>query len=434
MFLIYNLILVFLLLAGWPLLLFYMYRRQGSLAGLGQRLGLGRLSRPRPVSRALWWHGASVGEIRMLAPLVQAWKKRHPECRLLVTTMTLTGRQTAKELLPEAEISLLPFDLPLFWDLFFYSFRPAGLVVAETEIWPNLWRAVKRRGLPLVLVNARLSPKSFRRYRFFGFVFTEIFRLPDLVVVQDELSGRHFTALGTRPERVVSSGNLKFDLTPPPVDEAAFRHPLPASAVMVVAGSTHPGEEEMLLEAWKNMTRSVPALTADAVLVIAPRHPRRFAEVAAWLESEKVDFISYSAWLKTGGEKISGRLSQVLLLDTLGDLVHFYRLSRCAVIGGTLVPGIGGHNHLEAAVHGRPVIHGPHTSSFSDGYRYLDEQGGGLLVKNAEELEIMIRRCLEDDDFVAKEGRRAQATLERHRGALHTTLECLEKVFSQCGM
>ncbi len=432
LFFICNLVLVLLLLGGWPLLLLYLYHRQGSLEGVAQRLGLGRGFRSRPSSRALWWHGASVGEIRMLAPLVRAWRKRHPEGRLLVTTMTLTGRQTARELLPEAEISLLPFDLPLFWALFFYNFRPAGLVVAETEIWPNLWRAVKRRGLPLVLVNARLSQKSFRRYRYFGFIFTGIFRLPDLVLVQDENSGRRFARLGTPAERVVLSGNLKFDLPRPVPDGGGnvIRLPFPAATTLVVAGSTHPGEEEMLLGAWNNIARSAPSLTRDAVLVIAPRHPRRFAEVAARLGAEGVDFISYAAWLETDGDAIPDRHFRVLLLDTLGDLVHFYPLSRCAVIGGTLVPGIGGHNPLEAAVHGRPVIHGPYTFSFADGYRYLDEQGGGLPVQNTGELEMMMRRCLEDDDFVAAEGRRALATLERHRGALARTLEGLEKALS----
>ncbi|MCD6292139.1 MAG: hypothetical protein J7M09_01620, partial [Deltaproteobacteria bacterium] len=357
---IYNVVLCFLLLLLWPVLLWYMQRRQGSLAGLGERLGRGwPRDQPKSESQTSWFHGASVGEIQMLVPLIQAWCKRHPDTGLLLTTMTLTGRQTAKRLFPEAMVVLLPFDLPGLWPLFFRHFRPAYLIIAETELWPNLLSYAKRRGLPLALVNARLSAKSFTNYRFFRFFTRSMFTAPAVVVVQDQISGQRFAGLGTSRERIVLSGNMKFDLPSAEGDrgeQALYRNLFTSEVAVVVAGSTHPGEEEMILDVWKKSLLKVPKIGDDACLVLAPRHPQRFNELAEFMTLKKVDFVCFS---KCKSESYAGAFAKapaVLLLDTLGDLIHFYGLARFAIIGGTLVPGIGGHNPLEAAVFAKAVI------------------------------------------------------------------------------
>ncbi len=430
--LLYNLFLVFFLAWGWPLLLVYMYHRQGSLEGLGERLGFGprdesAAASTRPVT---WFHGASVGEIRMLVPLIAAWQRNHPEEEILVTTMTMTGRQTAARVLPAARIRLLPFDLPGIWGRFFRRHRPARLVIAETELWPNLLGAAAKHGLPVALVNARISEKSFRGYRFFAFFTRSMFARLGLVVVQDEESGRRFTALGTPPERVVYCGNMKFDFEFDPLTGEGYAGLFPPESLVLVAGSTHPGEEEMLLAAWEEACRQVPGPAERACLVLAPRHPQRFAEVAAWLREQNCGHLVFSELKKNSSRPRLAELPRVLLLDTLGDLVFFYPLGRAAVIGGTLVPGIGGHNPLEAAVCGRAVIHGPHTASFRDGFRCLDEQGGGLPVADGTELTRLFVRIFREPEWITGKGGEAAATMRRQRGAVACTLEHLKSFFS----
>ena len=433
LFLLYNFFLCLFLLCGWPLLLVYMYQRQGSLAGLDERLALGLkpLAEDGCRGAVTWFHGASVGEIRMLLPLVEAWCRSHPADRLLVTTMTVTGRETARQLFPTARVRLLPFDLPWVWKRFFAVYRPARLVIAETELWPNLLRSAGVCGLPVALVNARLSQNSFRSYRRFAFFTRRMFAVPGLVVAQDHESGCRFTALGTPAERVVLCGNMKFDIEFGAARKA-YRELLPPDSFIVVAGSTHPGEEAMLLAAWERALDKFSGPAAKACLVLAPRHPQRFSEIAAWLAGRGAEFVSFAEF-KRKREPAALRLAplpRVLLLDTLGDLAAFYPLGGLAVIGGTLVPGIGGHNPLEAAVCGRAVIHGPHVSSFRDGFRCLDEQGGGLPVADAAELEKLLLRFLEEPAWARREGLRALETMRRQRGAVACTLAHLENLFA----
>ena len=255
-----------------------MHRRQGSLEGLGERLGWGW---PRSQSkvgsefRPTWFHGASVGEVQMLVPLISAWQKCYPDTGLLLTTMTLTGRRTAKRLFPKARVVLLPLDLPGLWPLFFRHFKPSCLIIAETELWPNLFHYAKRQRLPLALVNARLSRKSFSNYRFCRFFTRSMFATPTVVVVQDRVSGRRFAELGTPSERIVLSGNMKFDLQTSENggEQAGYRNLFAPEIPMVVAGSTHPGEEEMILNAWIASALQFPETFNSACLVLAPSVP-----------------------------------------------------------------------------------------------------------------------------------------------------------------
>ncbi len=411
-----------------------MQRRQGSLEGLGERLGYGwpqLRSGNGKVSRTVWFHGASVGEVQMMLPLIEIWKARYPETDILLTTMTITGRQTAIRLFPNARVVLLPLDLPGMWPLFFRYFRPSMLIVAETELWPNLLRYVGRHKVPMALVNARLSLQSFTSYRFFNFFTSSMFAIPDLVMVQDQVSGQRFAELGTSPECIVLSGNMKFDVLSP--DEGAsptlYRELFPVGIAVVVAGSTHTGEEEILLAVWEKCLQQYPETFATACLVIAPRHPQRFIEVAELLAVKGFDFQRFSGLKEKAGGLVLDEVPTVLLLDTLGDLIHFYNLSRFAIIGGTLVPGVGGHNPLEAAIFAKAVVHGVHVANFKDGFSYLDEQGGGLPAADRNALENLLIRCLQEPAFALQEGVKAAATVRRQRGAVSRTMASLEQIF-----
>ncbi len=437
LFWLYNLLLVPLLVFFSPGLLLYLYRRQGNLVGLGERLAGGRRGRlpqtPMPAameSSLTWFHGASVGEIRMLAPLVAAWRRRRPADRLLVTAMTTTGRATAAALFPVAEIRLLPFDLPWIWRDFLRCYRPERLIVAETELWPNLLAAMRAHRIPVALVNARLSEKSFRGYRRISFFSRLLFAVPGLVAAQDEVSAHRFVALGSSPQRVVVCGNLKFDLQPDAVVGRRYQGIFPPGCRILVAGSTHPGEEELILAAWRRARRRTAIAAENICLVLAPRHPQRFAAVAAWLAKQENGLLRFSR-LKESSEKIRlRRVPPLLLLDTLGDLGALYPQADAALLGGTLVPGIGGHNPLEAAVWGRAVIHGPHTANFAAGYRLLDTEGGGLPVTDEKSLEALFERFLKEPAWIAAEGRRAARTMARRRGATAVAMRALEDFFT----
>ncbi len=397
---------------------------------MGERLGWGW---PQPRLRGLesrrpvWFHGASVGEVQMLVPLVRAWQDENPESALLVTTMTLTGRETARQAFPQAQVVMMPLDLPFLWERFFRYFRPITLVVAETELWPNLFNFIKRQRLPLALVNARLSRKSFVDYQIFDFFTKSMFSVPDLVIVQDRVSGARFAGLGTPADKIVFSGNLKFDLLPPlvPDFEIDCQVLFGRDVQVVVAGSTHPGEEEMILSVWDKNNFDRFGNTEPVCLVLAPRHPHRFAAVAELLRGRGIDFLRFSEIKDSLPASGFYKVPAVLLLDTLGDLIHFYRLANFTIIGGTLIPGVGGHNPLEAALFARAVIHGVNVANFKDGFKFLDEQGGGLPVADEKEFEIMLGRCLKDQEFVRDVGCQAQATIERNRGAVQRTLTAL---------
>lgn len=363
----------------------------------------------------------------MLVPLVRAWQKESLESDLLVTTMTLTGRETARQVFPQAQVVLMPLDLPFLWRRFFRCFRPVTLIIAETELWPNLFDFVKQQRLPLALVNARLSRKSFVNYQIFDFFAKAMFTVPDLVVVQDHVSGTRFAGLGTPRDKIVCSGNLKFDLLPP-VDrgsEIDGRALFGRDVQFIVAGSTHPGEEDMILDAWNETICDRAGNAEPECLVLAPRHPHRFAAVADLLDCRGVDYLRFSEIKDDLSASSSATAPAVLLLDTLGDLIHFYHLASFAIIGGTLISGVGGHNPLEAALFARAVIHGPYVVNFRDGFKFLDEEGGGLIVANEKELVSMLGRCLKDPEFARTAGLKAQATVERNRGAVQRTLNSL---------
>ena len=432
MFVIYNVILTLLLFLLWPFLLWYMYKRQGSLEGVGERLGWGW---PEPefdgsaAGQTIWFHGASVGEIQMLAPLVRALQECCPGKRLLLTTMTLTGRQTARQNFPEAKVVLLPLDLPCLWTHFYRHFNPALLIVAETELWPNLFNFVRSHKLPMALVNARLSRKSFVNYLLFHFFTKVMFETPDLVIVQDRVSAGRFAGLGTPVAKIIYSGNLKFDLKAPERNSLGidYRGLFQGDCRVVVAGSTHPGEDELILDAWFNTVAEIPGVSTSSCLILAPRHPHRFAAVAGLLAARNIDYLRFSDIKDNRSVANLSTPPAVLLLDTLGDLIHFYGFADFTIIGGTLIPGVGGHNPLEAAIFARMVIHGPYVANFRDGFDYLDRQGGGFTVASRQELEALFKRCLQNPDFVREAGCKALAVIENNRGAVARTMAALRE-------
>ncbi|MBK1692925.1 3-deoxy-D-manno-octulosonic acid transferase [Ectothiorhodospira mobilis] len=379
------------------------YRRR-----LGERLGFAPRLEPR--ARRLWVHAVSVGEVIAAVPLIRAWQARFPEDAVLVTTTTPTGMEEVRRRLGGAvDHRYLPLDLPGAVRRFLGRCPADRLLVMETELWPNLYRACRRRGVPVMLVNARLSARSCRGYARLRPLLRATLADAALIAARGPEDAGRFRALGAPPGRVGVAGNIKYDLTlSAAVRQAArdLRRALGPRPVWIAA-STHEGEEERVLEAHARLRRRRP----DALLILVPRHPERFDAVARLCQGAGWSMMRRSA----GG--LPGAEAAVWLGDTMGELATLCGAADGAFLGGSLVP-VGGHNPLEPAAHGVPVITGPHVFNFEAVYADLEAAGGVRRVADATELAGALVALL--GDAAARSALAAGATrvLEGNRGVV----------------
>jgi 3-deoxy-D-manno-octulosonic-acid transferase len=388
-----------------------------------ERFGFGSAASGAPI----WVHAVSVGEVQAASALVGALRERYPQTPVLVTTFTPTGSARARASLRDAaEVRYLPFDLPGSVRRFLDRTRPRLAVIMETELWPNLYRECRRRRIPLVIASARLSRRSTDRYRHLGALFRETVAGGVVIAAQGEVDAARFRALGADAERTYVTGNLKFDFALPPdilARGASLRERYAQGRPVWVAGSTHGGmEEEAVIEAHRRIGAAHPG----ALLVLAPRHPNRFAEVAAGLERQGICALRRSA---SSAESTPER-RDVLLLDTLGELLDFYAAADVAFVGGSLAR-VGGHNLLEPAALGLPVLTGPNNSNGEDVARLLIECGAAQIVRNAEELAARVTELFSSPTLRADMGQRGRAAVERNRGALEKLLHLIEPLLNQ---
>jgi 3-deoxy-D-manno-octulosonic-acid transferase len=384
---------------------------------LGERFGLGR----RVDAPSLWLHAVSVGEVSAAAALLHALRARHPGMPCVLTTATPTGRAQAATLFgTDVDVRFLPYDTPGAVRRFLARIRPRAAIIMETELWPNLLRECRRRGVPVLFASARLAARSVPRYRRFGTLFSAGLR-DAWVAAQSAADAERFIALGADPARTCVVGNVKFDMR---LGEAVaekgreLQRYLGARAVWT-AGSTHEGEEELVLDAQAVLGHAVPG----ALLVLVPRHPQRFEDVAALLERRAVIFERRSRTEAVRAE------TQVLLLDTMGELTAFYAASEAAFVGGSLVP-VGGHNLLEPASLGVPVITGTHTQNGPEIARLLIEAGGALEVAEGTTLAAAVARLLADPALRERMGASARRFVESHRGSLGRLLALIEPLLA----
>jgi 3-deoxy-D-manno-octulosonic-acid transferase len=384
--------------------------------GISQRLGL---TTPVQRPRGIWLHASSVGEVQAIAPLIRALRRASADLPLTLTTFTPTGRARARELFEELDVvtAYLPMDLPGAVTRVLRQIRPKALLVAETELWPELFHACGSRGISVHLVSARVSPSAFLRYRWLRGLLAPALAAVSTAGVQTATDGERLVALGLDPDRVVATGSLKFDLElPASVLEQgeAIRGLLGPSRPIWVAASTRPGEESLVLETHTAVLKDQP----DALLVMAPRHPERFDEVAAQIERAGSSLVRRSDAAPVGAQV------QVLLLDTLGELTSFLAAADLAFVGGSLVP-LGGHNVLEPAALARPVVTGPHLDNIVEVARDLQVAGGLVIVRDGEGLTATVRQLLADPEQRLRRGEAARGVLEANRGALERTLAML---------
>jgi 3-deoxy-D-manno-octulosonic-acid transferase len=364
-----------------------------------------------PAARgAIWFHAVSVGEAEAAFPLIRAMARRFPGTPILVTTTTPTGSERVRAVLGEAVAHVyLPYDLPGAVGRFLARFQPRLSVVMETEIWPNLYRACALRGIPLAIVNARLSERSAKGYAKLGGLTRQTLAQVRLVAAQTEADAARFVAVGARPEAVAVPGNIKYDLELPEDyarQGAALRAALFGGRPVWIAASTHEGEEALVLRAFARLREDCP----DLLLVLVPRHLPRFDPVAGLCQAG-----GWRLARRSLGEGAAG--AEVFLLDTLGELRLFYAAADIAFVGGSLVP-VGGHNILEPALAGLPVVFGPHMFNFKDAAARLREAGGAAQIDDADGLARQVGAWLRDPQARRQAGENGRRFVETGRGAL----------------
>ena len=421
-YLLYN----FFLLLALPVILFVLLVKKRSRPGLWRRLGLLPTSYDGRGQSVIWVHAVSLGEVVAVVPLVQALRRRFPHDRLVVSTVTETGREAVEQRLKGvAEHCYAPLDFPWVVARVVRLLNPRLFVFVETELWPNLLRTVHVRGVPAVMVNGRLSSRSFEGYRRFRAFMALVLSHVRLFLMQSVRDAERIVALGADPARVVRVGNLKFDQTAEtsPAAQGVTRAMLgiPDRVPVVVAGSTHPVEEEALLTGFALVRRQRP----DSVLILAPRHIERAPEVETVVRSRGFEVRRRSQLNgASGGAEESG---QVVILDTRGELAQTYGLATVAYVGGTLAP-VGGHNLLEPALWGKPVLFGPHTDHCEESASLLEEAGAGVRVHSGQEFGRTVEALLQDHDSRERMGRAAHRVMEENRGALQRTLDMIQGV------
>jgi 3-deoxy-D-manno-octulosonic-acid transferase len=381
---------------------------------LGERMGHASIA--RPATPLAWFHAASVGETNAVLPLIHALRRERPELGILLTTVTVTSSRIAASRLPEGAIhQFVPLDTPAFVSRFFDHWRPDVVLFTESEIWPNLILEAKERGVPLALLNARISDRSFRRWLKLPGLSRPLFSRFDIVLAQSEKLAKRLAKLGA--PKVIAAGNLKFDAPPPPVNAAELgrlREALSARPLFLAA-STHPGEDEIVAAVHKAVKADHP----DLLTIIVPRHPERGAAVAAMAGE-----LGLATRLRSRGETPE-RDTDIYVSDTIGELGLYYSLAPFALIGGSLIPH-GGQNPIEAVKLGSGVITGPGWHNFPEVYKVLGRKHGCRFVTGAEDLAAVVRELLSDPETLAAMRANAEAAIAESGGALRRTLDALE--------
>ncbi|MGZ4858345.1 MAG: 3-deoxy-D-manno-octulosonic acid transferase [Candidatus Angelobacter sp.] len=423
MYVFYSLLLACAALLSLPWWIVQMLRLGKYRSGLAERLGFvpARLSDAQP--GAIWVHAVSVGEVLAVSQLISELKRQHPDRQIFVSTTTATGQRLARQRFGENRVFFMPLDFGFAVRRYLNALKPQLIVIAETEFWPNLLHLAGKRQTSLAIVNARISDRSFPRYRRFKWFFGRVLSEVDLFLAQTAEDAQRLREIGAATGRVQVSGNLKFDIRPnaQPSLVNGLRAAIGKNSPVIVCGSTAEGEEEPLLKAFKAVQQQFPA----AIMILAPRHPERFEKVAALISAEGFALQRRSQWSPPQPVNNGG----IFLLDSVGELAALYELANIAFVGGSLVP-TGGHNILEPAQYGAAILVGPHTFNFRE-IVSIFEQGGAINIVTAETLGQQFLSLLGHPEERQRLGRSAKDLFARHAGATRRTLEALEPLLKQ---
>jgi len=376
-------------------------------------------------SGGLWVHAVSVGEVAAAKPLVSALKERFPDLSLVVTTSTTTGQDAANEAFRDQGITVtfFPFDIPFAVRRALSSIKPRALVLLETELWPNIVRQSTARGISVIILNGRISDSSVKWYRFVAPLVRRTLKAFEALGMRSEQDARRVGQLGADPSRIAITGNIKFEagllcVGDDQKKELARQIGLRQNEVLIVAGSTHRGEEELILEVFARLRERTPTAT----LLLAPRHVTRLTEVCDSVKRAGLEFV-----LRTNAHGDQER-RQVIVLDTTGELAKLYALGELAIVGKSFLENVGGHNPLEPAAAGVPVLFGPHMENFAGPVEALRRHGGCVQVADAEGLYRNCRELLDDREKRFQVGQNARQAVISGGGAVARSVALVEKV------
>ena len=425
-YLLYSLALALAMLLSLPYWLYQILRHGKYRTSLAERLGkipARLIAAHSPAERVIWLHAVSVGEVLAVSGLVDAMRRTFPNHRVLVSTTTDTGQQLARQRFGEENVFYFPLDFAFAIRPYLRVLQPELVILAETEFWPNFLRLAHASGARIAVVNARISDRSWPSYRRFRWALRGMLAHVDLFLAQTQQDGVRLQSIGADPQRVRVTGNLKFDVNLPsslPLVES-LRQSLAAehAGPIVVCGSTVEDEEPVLLKAFENIRVAHPR----AVMILAPRHPQRFDDVAILLQQLGMPSSRRSRWTN---EPLAGG---VLLVDTIGELAALYALADVAFVGGSLVPR-GGHNIIEPAQHGVAIVTGNHTENFRD-IVTLFQSRDAVRIVGLSELPLILMHLLAHDVERLALGHRAKETIRSQAGATSHTLEALKPLLIQ---
>ncbi len=411
---LYCLALVFLL----P---FQYFKRPVNLRSRWLKEKFGILDFKGQSGPAIWIHAVSVGETLGARGLVNSLRERFPGSLILFSTMTDTGQDIARrELLRDRSqrifIFYMPFDIPFIIRRILKKYRVSLFITMETELWPNTFKECKRLGIPIIIANARISERSMKGYKKIGFFMQPVLRAVNAFCSASKIDAERLIALGVEESRIHITGNLKFDMPPPGQAELSLKT---GGRIIIVIGSTHPGEEALILRVLKDLIKA-----RGIFIILAPRHPQRFNEVAGFLRQENINFIRRT---ELSGNQLDTASYDLLLLDTIGELSSIYSLADIVILGGSFVP-VGGHNLLEPAYWSRPVICGRYMHNFPLAEEFFKE-GAAIQAEPQDILKHIIELC-DAPEMRLETGKRARLIYERNRGALERTIKIIEELMN----
>ena len=411
---LYELCLPILAVLLIPIIVVAMLIKPKFRAGFWQKMGF--YSPKTKYSETIMFHAVSVGEVNAVAQLVKEYRKRNADKKIILTTTTKTGQEVAQKSLSSSvdEITYFPFDFFFSVLSFFKKYNPSKIIIAETEIWPCFVSIAKKQGRKVYTVNGRISPHSADGYKRIRFFLESVFKNYEKIFMQTDYDKERLISAGAKENLIEIMGNLKFDITPNLTQEEKdnYKNTLKiGNSRLFIAASTHKGEDEIVLKCFKDLKQKYP----DMKLLLAPRHPQRFESVENLIKET-----GFSYGLKSKGAEFE--TSEIIMLDTMGELAKLFSLSYIAFIGGSF-SGTGGHNPLEANIWGVPVLSGPSTHNFKDIYRILTDMKATVVVQTQEELEKELDEFYSDSAKHDEYSKNCLSVFEKNHGAIDFVLE-----------
>lgn len=424
MYLLYNFLLISTLILTSPFLIYKVITKEKHRKGLKQKLGMLQIGFAE--GKRIHIHAVSVGEVQAITPFVKELKKRHPEVEIIFSTVTPTGNELARKRLPEADhIIYFPFDLPWIVHKVVNMIRPHIYISVETEIWPNFLRRIKLSGAKSIVINGRISPHTFKGYSLIRPFMKRVLANVDLFCMQSDEDARRIISIGAPDKAVTVTGNMKYDQKFIEISKDEMQRKMDFFGIssndrLIIAGSTHRGEDEIIIDSFKECLNSNKMIR----LIIVPRHPERAGEIEKLVKDKGLNVLRRTKLKESVKNMITN--NTIVIVDTIGELSTLYSIASVVIIGGSFIPH-GGQNPLEAIYYKKPVVFGQHMFNFREITEEILKAGAGIQVEKNEELSGILKGLLTDPQRQRAMGEKGYQIIEKNKGAMERNLAAVEK-------